>query len=172
MIDRPDAETPVSDAAQQGKRASEPSGITEQTLDKLSELAALSWSVSSIYSEQVKLTGQTAKAEWQLSGRSLTIAAALLVCFGAGLILLWSSILLLLGYGLWQLTASLPVTVAAMLLLQFGLLIWCWRSLSFVLSQIGFSQTLQQLRRVFFQQPDKDTTARETTSKDGESHAG
>ncbi len=120
----------------------------EQALDQLTELAALSWSVTSHYTEQIKLTGETAKAEWQLSGRSLTLAAAIIVCFGAGVILLWGSILLVLGYVIFQLTSSLAISAAALLLLQFGLLLWCWRSLGYVLSQVGFQQTWQQMQRL------------------------
>jgi hypothetical protein len=131
----------------------------EQVLDQLTELAALSWSVTSHYTEQIKLTGETAKAEWQLSGRSLTLAAAIIVCFGAGVILLWGSILLVLGYVIFQLTSSLAISAAALLLLQFGLLLWCWRSLGYVLSQVGFQQTWQQLQRIL------------TTENNGAAHA-
>jgi hypothetical protein len=140
--------------------------MAEQALDQLSELAALSWSVSEHYTEQLKLTGKTAKAEWQLSGRSLTIAAALVVSFGAGLILLWGSILLLLGYLLFQATGSVVIAAVAILVLQSALLLWCWRSLGYVLSQVGFSETWQQLRRVL--------VAKESASdkeNHGDSHA-
>lgn len=123
--------------------------LTEQALDQLTELAALSWSVSELYSDQIKLAGQTAKAEWRLTGRSLIIAAALVVCFGAGLILLWGSILLLLGYALFALTSSLAISAVALILLQCALLWWCWRSLSYVLTQVGFDETVAQLRRLF-----------------------
>ena len=122
----------------------------EQALDQLAQLAALGHSVKQAYAGQLNLTQQIATAEWQLSGRSLTIAAALVVCFGAGLILLWGSLLLLLGYLLFQLSSSVLITAAALVLLQFALLFWCWRSLSYVLSQVGFSNTLQQLRLLFF----------------------
>ena len=131
----------------------------EQALDQLAHLAALGNSVKQAYADQLKLTGQIAKAEWQLSGRSLTIAAALVVCFGAGLILLWGSILLLLGYLLFQLSSSVLITAAALVLLQFGLLFWCWRSLGYVLSQVGFSNTLQQLRLLFFADKAEDKNA-------------
>ncbi|MBZ9609991.1 hypothetical protein [Rheinheimera maricola] len=123
--------------------------MTEQALDQLTELAALSWSVSEHYSEQLKLTGQTAKAEWHLTGRSVAIAAGLLVCLGAGIILLWASVLALLGYLIFQATLSLSATAAVLLLLQSALLWWCWRSLGYVLSQVGFNATWQQLRRLW-----------------------
>lgn len=123
--------------------------LAEQTLDQLSEMAALGMSVKQRYIGQVKLAGKTAKAEWQLTARSLTVAAALVVCFGAGMILLWGSILLLLGYVLIQLTGSVYITAAALLVLQFALLFWCWRSLGHVLLQVGFSHTWQQIRRLF-----------------------
>lgn len=124
--------------------------LTEQVLDQLTELAALGWAVSEHYTAQLSLTKQMAKAEWQLTGRSLFIAAGLVVCFGAGLILLWGSILSLLGYILLQVTGSVLVAAIALLLLQVALLWWCWRSLSYVLSQVGFSKTWRQLRRVLF----------------------
>ena len=122
----------------------------DKTLDQLAQIAALGNSVKQAYAGQLKLTGQIARAEWQLTGRSLTIAAALVVCFGAGLILLWGSILLLLGYLLFQLSSSVLITAAALVLLQFALLLWCWKSLGYVLSQVGFSNTLKQLRLLFF----------------------
>ncbi len=135
----------------------------EQALDQLAHLAALGHSVKEAYAGQLKQTGQIAKAEWQLSGRSLTIAAALVVCFGAGLILLWGSILLVLGYLLFQLSSSILVTAGALVLLQFGLLYWCWRSLGYVLSQVGFSNTLQQLRLLFFAAKPEDKNANSTS---------
>ncbi|MGP9800286.1 hypothetical protein [Rheinheimera sp. NSM] len=150
--------------AQQQTTAKKP--MAEQALDQLSELAALSWSVSEHYTEQLKLTGQTAKAEWQLTGRSLTVAAALVVSFGAGLILLWGSILLLLGYLLFQATGSVIIAAIAILLLQSALLLWCWRSLGHVLSQVGFSETWQQLRRVLFA---KESPAKQKNH--GDNHA-
>ena len=122
-----------------------PQPLTEQ----LTELAALGWSVSELYVAQLKLAANTAKAEWQLSGRSLVIAAALLVCFGAGIILLWATTLVLLGVMLWQLSQSVIVTAGALLLLQGGVLLWCWRSLNYVLSQVGFRQSWRALRQLF-----------------------
>ena len=135
----------------------------DQALDQLAHLAALGHSVKQAYASQLKLTGQIASAEWQLTGRSLTIAAALVVCFGASLILLWGSILLLLGYLLFQISSSVLITAAALVLLQFGLLFWCWRSLGYVLSQAGFSNTLQQLRLLFFAAKPEDKNADPTT---------
>jgi hypothetical protein len=158
----PDQATAEALAAQQqaaSEQAKQKKPFVEQTLDQLSEMAALSLSVKQRYTGQVKLAGKTAKAEWQLTARSLTIAAALVVCFGAGMILLWCSILLLLGYLLLQLTSSILITAAALLLLQFGLLFWCWRSLGHVLSQVGFSHTWQQIRRLFFASEEEDKDA-------------
>lgn len=122
----------------------------DQALDQLAYLAALAQSVRQAYSSQLKLTGQIATAEWQLTGRSLTIAAALVVCFGAGLILFWGSLLLLLGYLLLQLSGSVVITAFALVLLQSGLLVWCWRSLGYVLSQAGFLNTIRQIRSLLF----------------------
>jgi hypothetical protein len=158
MHSREAAEAPAqapdtgADDAQQHEGQS--NAMVTHALDQLTELAALSWSVTTGYTEQIKLTGQTAKAEWRLSGRSLAIAVVLLVFFGAGSILLWGSILLLLGYILAQATASVAITATAMLLLQFAMLCWCWRSLKYVLTQVGFSQTWQQLQRVLQQNGD------------------
>lgn len=136
----------------------------EQALDQLAEIAALGNSVRQTYANQLKLTGQIATAEWQLTGRSLTIAAALVVCFGAGMILLWGSVLLLLGYLLFQLTSSVVITATALLLLQFALLLWCWRSLGYVLSQAGFSNTLRQLQLLLFRPQKEDTNADPTAT--------
>ena len=136
----------------------------DQALDQLTHLAALAQSVRQAYSSQLKLTGQIATAEWQLTGRSLTMAAALVVCFGAGLILLWGSILVVLGYLLFQLSGSVVITAVALVLLQSGLLVWCWRSLGFLLSQAGFANTLQQLRLLFF------ATAAERKNADPTAH--
>lgn len=149
----PDQAAAEALAAQQqasSEQAKQKKPLVDQTLDQLSEMAALSLSVKQRYTEQVKLAGKTAGAEWQLTARSLTVAAALVVCFGAGMILLWGSILLVLGYVLFQLTSSALISAAALLALQFALLFWCWRSLGHVLSQVGFSHTWQQLRRLFF----------------------
>ncbi|MDR6981552.1 hypothetical protein J2X32_000160 [Rheinheimera pacifica] len=163
--DAPGAQTPgqaaeAATASQHGATGPDErkKPVVEEALDQLAEMAALSWSVKQRYLGQVKLAGQTAKAEWQLTGRSLTVAAALVVCFGAGMILLWGTILLLLGAVLMHFTASLPITAAALLLLQFGVLFWCWRSLGYVLSQAGFSNTCLQLRRLLFstQEESKD----------------
>lgn len=139
--------------------------LTEQAFDQLTELAALGWSVGGHYRRQFKSTAQLAKAEWHLSGRSLAVAAALIVCLATGLFLLCCSVLLLLGYALFQAISSVAITAAALLLLQFALLYWCWRSLAYVLSQVGFSATWQQLRRLLL--------AKQPSAKDnhGDSYA-
>lgn len=120
--------------------------VIDQAMEQLAEIAVLSSSVKQAYLEQLKLAGKIATAEWQLTGRSLIIAAALVVCFGTGITLFWGSILLLLGYMLFQLSGSLLASVIALVVLQFVLLLWCWRSLGYVLSQTGFSKTWQQLQ--------------------------
>lgn len=120
--------------------------VIDQAMEQLAEIAVLSSSVKQAYLEQLKLAGEIATAEWRLTGRSLIIAAALVVCFGTGITLFWGSILLLLGYMLFQLSGSLLATVSALVVLQFVLLLWCWRSLGYVLSQTGFSKTWQQLQ--------------------------
>ncbi|MEO3680376.1 hypothetical protein [Rheinheimera fenheensis] len=120
-----------------------------KALDDITALAALGWSVAELYVAQLKLAGKTAKAEWQLTGRSLLIGAALLVCFGAGVILLWAGTLTLLGMLLWQVSQSITVTAATLIILQLALLWWCWHSLAYVLTQVGFTQSWRQLRRIF-----------------------
>lgn len=148
------AQAPADTVQNQTTGAAAP-GIAERTLDQLTEMAALSWSVSANYAQQVKLTGQLAKAEWQLSGRSAVLAVVLALCFGAGLIVLWIGVLLLLGYLLMQFTASVALTASALMLLQLLTVMWCWRSLHYALSQIGFVQTWLQLQRLFEQAPVK-----------------
>ncbi len=148
MHHRKSAEAPAQKPGQPVSAAL--SQKAEQALDQLAYLAALAQSVRQAYSAQLKLTGQIATAEWQLTGRSLTIAAALVVCFGAGLILLWGSILVVLGYLLFQLSGSVVITAFALVLLQSGLLVWCWRSLGYVLSQAGFLNTIRQIRSLLF----------------------
>lgn len=162
MQHRESSEAPAQKPGQPASAALSQSA--EQALDQLAHLAALGHSVRQAYVSQLKLTEQIATAEWQLSGRSLTIAAALVVCFGAGLILLWGSILLVLGYLLFQLSSSLLITAAALVLLQFALLLWCWKSLGYVLSQVGFSNTLKQLRLLFFAAKPEDSNAHSTAS--------
>ena len=130
----------------------------EQAIEQLSLIAALGHSVKQNYINQLMLVEKIASAEWQLSGRSLIIAAALVVCFGAGIILFWGSILLVLGYLLFQLSHSVLITASTLVILQFILLFWCWRSLSYVLSQVGFSNTWQQLRLLFFTTPQEQET--------------
>lgn len=122
--------------------------LLHDALEQLTELTALSQSAATRYAEQVKLSGQMAKAELRLTGRSLTVAAGLIVCLGAGLVLLWGSVLLGLGYLVFQFSGSLAITATTLLLLQFAVLYWCWRSLDYVLSQVGFSQTWRQLKRL------------------------
>lgn len=136
----------------------------DQALAQLTELAELGHSVQQAYASQLKLTGQIAAAEWQLTGRSLTIAAALVVCFGAGMILLLGSFLAVLGYLLFQLSSSVAITATALLLLQFAVLFWCWRSLAYVLSQAGFSNTWRQLQLLLFRPQKEDKNADPTAT--------
>jgi hypothetical protein len=164
MQHRESSEAPAQKPGQPESPQAALNQTADKTLDQLAQIAALGNSVKQAYASQLKLTGQIATAEWQLTGRSLTIAAALVVCFGAGLILLWGSILLVLGYLLFQLSSSVLITAAALVLLQFGLLFWCWRSLSYVLSQVGFSNTLQQLRLLFFAAKAEDKNADPTAN--------
>ena len=154
MQNRAQSEAPEQRPVQHAESTGQPASaaqnkVVDQAIDQLAEIAALSSSVKQAYINQLNLAGKIATAEWQLTGRSLIIAAALVVCFGTGITLFWGSILLLLGYMLFQLSGSLLITASALVVLQFVLLIWCWRSLSYVLSQAGFSKTWQQLRLLF-----------------------
>jgi VIT1/CCC1 family predicted Fe2+/Mn2+ transporter len=152
MQSRARAEAPEQKPQQEtGQTASAAQdSLLDQTIDQLAKIAALSSSVKQAYIGQLTLTKKIAKAEWRLTGRSLILAAALVVCFGTGIILFWGSILLLLGYVLLQLSSSLLITAVALVVLQFILLLWCWRSLGYLLSQTGFANTWHQLRQLFF----------------------
>lgn len=150
-VQKPDQRAAQTDlTGQAGSTQSALNNVMEQAIEQLAQIAALSSSVKQAYISQLKLAGKIATAEWQLTGRSLLIAAALVVCFGAGIILFWGSSLLLLGYLLFQLSSSLLITVTALVMLQFVLLLWCWRSLGYILSQAGFSNTWRQLRLLLF----------------------
>lgn len=123
--------------------------VLDNTLDDLAEIAALAGSVAQQYKQQTDLVKQQAQAEWALSVRSLTIAAAIWVCFGAGVIMLWASVLTLIGLVLLPLLNSMLATIAILLGLQILALIWCWRSMHYLLKQVGMKQTLIQLRHFF-----------------------
>ncbi|MEH8016150.1 hypothetical protein MN202_02790 [Rheinheimera muenzenbergensis] len=153
----------TAEAPPQAPEPAKAANIGEQTWDQLTELAAISWCISSNYTQQIKLTADTAQAELSLSARSITVAAGLVVCFAAGLILLWGSMLLVIGYVVFQVTGTALITASVLLLLQCLLLFWCWRSLRYVLSQVGFSHTWQQLCSVF--------AARDKPAQTGGSHA-
>ena len=139
-------------AAQPQSKAAKPSAVND-AIDKVAEIAALSGSVAGHYQQQAGLVQQQAQAEWALSLRSLTIAAAIMVCFGAGVVMLWGSILALSGVLLLQLVDSIAVTIGCLLLLQVLALAWCWRSMRYLFKQVGFVQTLAQLRQVFSSTP-------------------
>lgn len=132
----------------QATPSADDSSVMQKAQDRLTEMAALGWSVSELYAEQIKLSGQTAKAELKLTGRSLTIAAGLIVCLGAGIIMLWCSVLLVLGYVIFHFWGSLALSAVVTILLQLAVLVWCLRSLDYVLSQVGFAETWRQLRRL------------------------
>ncbi|CAM3767820.1 phage holin family protein [Rheinheimera salexigens] len=124
-------------------------GLLDNTLDDIAEIAALASSVAQQYKVQTDLVKQQAKAEWALSVRSLTIAAAILVCFGAGVVMLWGSVLTLIGVVLFQLFNSLIASVVILLVLQILALIWCWRSMRYLLKQVGLKRTLLQISQFF-----------------------
>lgn len=137
------SETIGSEAAKQTDKNAGSS--IEKTLDDIAEIAALASSVAQQYKLQTNLVKQQAKAEWALSVRSLTLATAILVCFGAGIIMLWGSILALIGMAMFQLLNSILAAVAILIVLQVLALIWCWRSMRYLFKQVGLKQTLNQL---------------------------
>lgn len=134
-------------------RDSEPQAATEplpqQVLAQLTEIAALLSLTAEQYQQQAKLTRQTAHAELALSRRSLIIAMALLVALGAGVVMLWGSLLVFAGYALLQATDSVPLTAALLVILQLAALYWCWRNVRYLLKQVGFSHTIAQLKDMF-----------------------
>lgn len=165
--------SPESGAA--SRNSEQPAALNktvEQAIDQLAEMAALGGAVKEAYVEQLTLAGKVAVAEWQLTGRSLIIAAALVACLGVGMILLWGSILLLLGYLLFQLSHSVLIAVSVLVLLQIILLLWCCRSLGYVLSQMGFSHTLRQLRQLFSSPTQENQHANSTTPQETAARTG
>lgn len=140
--------------AQPHAKSAAPSAVND-ALDKVAEIAALSGSVAGHYQQQAGMVQQQAKAEWALSLRSLTIAAAIMVCFGAGVVMLWGSILALSGVLLLQVVDSIAITIGCLLLLQVLALAWCWRSMRYLFKQVGFEQTLAQLRQLFSHTPEQ-----------------
>jgi hypothetical protein len=147
---------------------SQAASILDNTLDDIAEIAALAGSVAQQYKQQTALVKQQAQAEWALSLRSLTLAAAILVCFGAGVIMLWASVLILIGLVLLPLLNSITVTIAILLGLQILVLIWCWRSMRYLLKQVGLRQTLIQLRHFFSPSRFAKQTQQPESSKSGE----
>ncbi len=144
MVDSRDNE-PQSAAAE---------SLPEQVMAQLTEIAALLSLTAEQYQQQVKLTRQTAHAEMALSRRSLIIAAALLVALGAGVVMLWGTLLVFISYLLLQATTSVPLTAALMFLVQVAALYWCWRNVRYLLKQVSFSQTLTQIKGIFKFRPD------------------
>ncbi|MGI5308590.1 hypothetical protein [Rheinheimera sp. WS51] len=145
--------TPSSDADTDTSRTTDTkqASALNKTLDDVAEIAALASSVAQQYKEQTALVKQQAKAEWALSVKSLTLAIAILVCFGVGLVMLWASVLTLIGAALFQLFDSLLLTVAVLLVLQVIALIWCWRSMRYLFKQVGLRQTLIQVEQLLGQ---------------------
>jgi hypothetical protein len=127
--------------------AAEP--LPEKVLAQLTEIAALLSLSVEHYKQQAQQAKQTAHAEMALSRRSLIVASALLVALGAGVVMLWGSLLAFAGYLLWQLTASVPLTAALLFSLQLAALYWCWHNVRYLLKQVGFKHTLAQVKGLF-----------------------
>jgi hypothetical protein len=127
--------------------AAEP--LPEKVLAQLTEIAALLSLSVEHYQHQAQQAKQTAQAEMALSRRSLIVASALLLALGAGVIMLWGSLLVFAGYLLWQATESVPITAALLFILQLGALYWCWRNVRYLLKQVGFKHTLAQVKGLF-----------------------
>lgn len=121
---------------------------------QLTEIAALLSLTAKQYQQQAELTRQTAHAELALSRRSLILAMALLVALGAGVVMLWGSVLVFVSYLLLQATASVALTAALMFLVQLAALYWCWRNVRYLLKQVGFSHTMAQIKGIFRFSPD------------------
>tara|TARA_R110002126_G_scaffold16527_20_gene66044 strand:+ start:664 stop:1131 length:468 start_codon:yes stop_codon:yes gene_type:complete len=123
--------------------------LQEKVVAQLSEIAALlSLSVEQ-YQQQMRLTRQTARAEMALSRRSMMVVAALLVAITGAAIILWATLLVFAGYWLMHATNSVPLTASILIVVQLAVLYWCWRSVRYVLAQVGFSHTLAQLKDMF-----------------------
>jgi protein-S-isoprenylcysteine O-methyltransferase Ste14 len=127
--------------------AAEP--LPEKVMAQLTELVSLLSLSGEQYKVQAQLTKQTAIAEMALSRRSLMLAAGLLVALGAGVVMLWGSVLVFTGYLLLQVTSSVLITAGSLFLLQIAFLYWCLRNMRYSLKQIGFSNTIAQVKGIF-----------------------
>lgn len=126
--------------------ATEP--LPEKVMAQLTEIAALLSLSAEQYKQQSQITRQTASAEMALSRRSLMLAVGLLVALGAGVVMLWGSVLVFAGYLLFQATASVPLTAALLFVLQVLVLYWCLRNMRYSLKQVGFSNTIAQVKGI------------------------
>lgn len=126
--------------------ATEP--LPEKVMAQLTEIAALLSLTAEQYKQQTELTRQTANAEMALSRRSLMLAAGLLVAVGAGVVMLWGSVLAFAGYMLYQATLSVPLTAALLFVVQLAVLYWCLRNMRYSLKQVGFSNTMSQIKAI------------------------
>lgn len=127
--------------------ANEP--LPDKVMAQLTEIAALLSLTAEQYQQQTRLTRQTASTEMALSRRSLMLAAGLLVALGAGVVMLWGSVLVFAGYLLYQATTSVPLTAALLFVLQVAVLYWCLRNMRYSLKQVGFSNTMAQVKSIF-----------------------
>ncbi|WP_213996622.1 hypothetical protein [Arsukibacterium sp.] len=126
--------------------ATEP--LPDKVMAQLTEIVALLSLTGEQYKQQTQITRQTASTEMALSRRSLMLAAGLLVALGAGVVMLWGSVLVFAGYLLYQATASVPLTAASLFILQVAVLYWCLRNMRYSLKQVGFSNTMAQIKSI------------------------
>lgn len=151
------------DQQQAARPAAEPSAM-----DNLTELSALVHLLKEQYQQQVLITKQMAKAEWRLSSRSMALSGALLGGLLVGAIVLWASIIAFAGYLLFLATESIAISAGLLILLQAVLLVWCGSSIKYLMSQIGFGHTKQQLVEFFHTTPQPgDSNANSTTDPQG-----
>ena len=138
--------------AQQPHTEPDPSAadpVPENVQAKLAEIIALLSLTAEQYQQQALLTKQTARAELDLSRRSLILVAWLLVTLGAGLVMLWGILLVFVGYFLLQATESLPLTAGVLFVGQLAIMYWCWRSVHSLLKHVGFNHTFAQIKDIF-----------------------
>jgi hypothetical protein len=114
----------------------------------IAKLLAYSGELKDDYKTQAKLTQQVARAEWRLSLRSLALISIFLVCFASGLVLLWAGFLGAIGYALYDLFASVWLSIATVILLQITCLIWLWKNTRYLSNKIGFAKTLRSVKQL------------------------
>lgn len=114
----------------------------------IAKLIAYSGELKDDYKTQAKLTQQVASAEWRLSLRSLALISIFLFCFASGLVLLWAGFLGAVGYALFDLFASVWLSITTVILLQISCLVWLWKNTRYLSNKVGFGKTLRSLKQL------------------------